>query len=203
MLVQEYSLALWNACNTVLNEHDSTTQVIVNAELNHAISQLYAQQSSFSPILQSYFHTPLEDFLKRPVRYRQRWLRLATLVTLHSSSSDSRQQLLSTHFPYVSPPEVINRPAVLHPTVIPGIPGILHQHSLPFKPTFPLWSLSGQQWHLYSEILFPWFIVYYLYQVLVLVQLLVLQLTEIASWQRGTKLREPSTHYTQICPNYR
>ena len=127
--VQDYSLALWTARNAVLHEHASSTQLIVNAELNHAISQLYAQQSVFSPVLQSYFRTPLDKFLKRPVRYRQRWLRLATLATLHSSSSGSREQLLSTYFPYVSPPATTTRP-VLSPPVPPAIPGILHQLSL-------------------------------------------------------------------------
>ena len=100
--LQDYSLAIWQSRNAVLHEATSASQAIVHASLNHAISQLYSLQSTFSPILQSYFTVPLEVRLCRSPRLRKRWLRLARLATSHSTASGTKQQILSTYFPYAS-----------------------------------------------------------------------------------------------------
>ena len=96
LAVQNYTLAIWNSCNAVLHEANSIGAEVVHASLNQAITQLYGIRSTLSPILQSYFHMPLEDRLCRSPRQRKRWLCLAQLASSHSSASGSRQQLLST-----------------------------------------------------------------------------------------------------------
>lgn len=102
MAIQDYTLAIWGSRNEVLHEADSESLDIVHAALNDPISQLYSLQTSFSPLLQSYFTLPLEARLKLPPRQRQRWLRLARLATSLSSATGTRQQLLSTYFPHVN-----------------------------------------------------------------------------------------------------
>jgi hypothetical protein len=100
MAVHDYSLLIWKSRNAVLHEVGSDSLNIVHAALNHSISQLYSLKSTFSPIIQSYFTMPLEDLLRRSPRQRKRWLRLARLATSHSSATGTKQQLLSTYFPY-------------------------------------------------------------------------------------------------------
>ena len=99
--LQDYSLAIWKSRNVVLHENSVQSLEIVHADLNQAISRLYDLKASYSPILQSYFTIPLPDRLLRPLCHKQRWLRLATLASSHSTSKGSRQQLVSTYFPYV------------------------------------------------------------------------------------------------------
>jgi hypothetical protein len=95
MAAQDYSLSIWQSENAVL-QHEAGSDMLL---IVHA-TQLYSLQSTLSPILQSYFTRPLEDRLHRSPRQRKRWLRLARLATSHSSASGSRQQHLSTYFPY-------------------------------------------------------------------------------------------------------
>jgi hypothetical protein len=98
--VQDYTIAIWKSRNAVLHEAGSDSLNIVHAALNASITQLYSLQPTLSPILQSYFTMPLENLLRRSPRQRKRWLRLARLATSHSSAMGTRQQLLSTYFPY-------------------------------------------------------------------------------------------------------
>ena len=100
LAAQNYTLAIWKSRNAVLHEANSIGADVVHASLNQAITQLYGIRSTLSPILQSYFHMPLEDRLRRSPRQRKRWLRLAQLASSHSSASGSRQQLLSTYYPH-------------------------------------------------------------------------------------------------------
>ncbi len=133
MAAQDYTLAIWKSRNEVLHESGSDSLTIVHAALNHSISQLYSLQSTFSPILQSYFTTPLEEKLRQSPRKRQRWLRLARLATSHSSAIGKRQQLLSTYFPYASAThEASPAPALL--PVCPHVPSTMQQ--LPITPYF-------------------------------------------------------------------
>jgi hypothetical protein len=104
LALQDYSLALWKSCNTVLHEANSPGLDIVHAYLNQAITQLYElQPTPLSSILQSYVTVPLHNRLQRPPRQRKRWLQLAQLAqlaTAYSSSWSSSQQLLPTYFPH-------------------------------------------------------------------------------------------------------
>lgn len=128
--VQDYTLAIWKSRNEVLHECGSDSLLIVHAALNHSISQLYALQHTFSPILQSYFTLPLETRLRQSPRQRQRWLRLARLATSHSSAQGARQQLLSTYFPYAQlQHEAPSGPALL-PSDQPSVPHLLQQSSI-------------------------------------------------------------------------
>ena len=111
--VQNYTLAIWKSRNAVLHEANSTGSEIVHASLNQAITQLYGIRSTLSPILQSYFHLPLEDRLRRSPRQRKRWLRLAQLASSHATSRGSHQQLLSTYYPHApQAPEYYRAPAI-------------------------------------------------------------------------------------------
>ena len=127
--VQNYSLVIWKSRNAVLHEANSSGSDIVNASLNRAITQLYAIQPTLSTILQSYFALPLADRLKCSPRQRKRWLRLAQLASSHSTSAGSRQQLLSTYFPYAPAAPVY---ASIAPTYVgvPPVPPILHQRPI-------------------------------------------------------------------------
>ena len=98
--LQDYTLHLWKSRNEVLHATGSDTTDIVHATLNSHITQLYSLQSSFSPIIQSYFTIPLEVQLRRCPRHRRRWLCLARLATASASARGTRQQLLSTYFPH-------------------------------------------------------------------------------------------------------
>jgi hypothetical protein len=53
---------------------------------------MYALRDTFSPIVQSYFSLPIEAHLLRPLRQKQRWLRLVRLATSHSTMRGSRQR---------------------------------------------------------------------------------------------------------------
>ena len=100
--LQEYSLSLWKHRNEVLHESGSSGLASVHATLNQEITRLYSVESTFSPILRSYFMLPLADRLRKSVRQRTRWLRLAQLAASHASSGGSRQAMLSTYFPYTT-----------------------------------------------------------------------------------------------------
>jgi hypothetical protein len=130
MAVQDYTLAIWRSRNEVLHEAGSDSLDIVHAALNQSISQLYSLQSSFSPMLQSYFTLPLAARLKPPPRQRKRWLRLARLATSHSSATGTRQQLLSTYFPYAALPNLDTAGSVIPPRA--PMPQLLSQ--LPITP---------------------------------------------------------------------
>ena len=99
-VIQDYSLALWSCRNAALHDQNTSSLAIVQATLNQEITQLYELQDSFSPILQSYFHLPLESRLTKSSRHKQRWLQLTRLATSHASAKGSRQQVISTYFPY-------------------------------------------------------------------------------------------------------
>jgi hypothetical protein len=98
--IQDYTIAIWRSRNSVLHEAGSDSRDIVHAAVNQSITQLYNLQSTYSNILRSYFTMPLEELLRRSPRQRKRWLQLARLATSHSSLKGSRQQLISTYFPY-------------------------------------------------------------------------------------------------------
>ena len=98
--LQDYSLAIWKSRNDVLHENSELSRSILQDKLHHDITTLYALGPTYSPIIQSYFSISLEDRLKRPLRHKQRWLRLAYLATSHATSKGSRQQVMSTYFPY-------------------------------------------------------------------------------------------------------
>ncbi len=97
---QTYTLHLWISRNAVLHEAGSASLDIEHATLNNSITQLYILRSIFSAIVQSYFTVPLEDRLKQSPRQRKQWLLLARLATSHSSVRGSRQQDISTYYPY-------------------------------------------------------------------------------------------------------
>jgi hypothetical protein len=72
---------------------------------------------------------PLADRLTRSPRQKQRWLRLARLATSHATSQGSRQQVMSSYFPYL--PSTGTAPLATTPTVpVPLIPPILQQVSI-------------------------------------------------------------------------
>ena len=72
--VHDYTVAIWKSRNEVLYESGSDSLTSVHAALNYSIPQLYSLQTTFSPILQSYFTMPLEERLRRSPRQRQHWL---------------------------------------------------------------------------------------------------------------------------------
>ena len=110
---QTYTLHIWTSRFAVLHESGSDSLDIVHAILNNSIIRLYTLQSTFSAIVQSYFATPLEDRLKQSPRQRKRWLLLTRLATSHSSVRGTRQQHISTYYPYAqnrcSEPAVTSR----------------------------------------------------------------------------------------------
>ena len=131
--VQDYTIAIWKSRNAVLHEAGSDSLDIANAALNDSITQLYSLQSTLSPLLQSYFKIPLEDLLRRSPRQRKRWLRLARLATSHSSAMGTRQQLLSTYFPYV-PLRHENSAVSPSPVECFTLPSMLTQQASPSRP---------------------------------------------------------------------
>jgi hypothetical protein len=133
MAAQDYTLAIWRSRNAVLHESGSDSLDIVNAALNHSISQLYALQSTLSPVLRSYFILPLDDRLRRSPRQRKRWLRLARLATSHSSATGTRQQLLPTYFPHAPSTHVVST-VTLSTAACTTVPPILQQ--LPINAFF-------------------------------------------------------------------
>jgi hypothetical protein len=98
--LQDYSLAIWKSRNDVLHANDAGCQAILQADLHRQISLLYSLGPTYSPIIQSYFSVPLDIRLTRPLRHKQRWLRLALLATSHATAQGSRQQVISNYFPY-------------------------------------------------------------------------------------------------------
>ncbi len=72
--LQDYSLAIWKSRNGVLHDKTALGHKILQAQLHHNITLLYALRDTFSPILQSYFSMPLADRLMRSPRQKQRWL---------------------------------------------------------------------------------------------------------------------------------
>jgi hypothetical protein len=100
--LQDYSLAIWTSRNDALHNNEELSRDILHAELHHDIQAMYAFRDTFSPILQSYFSLPIEARLLRPLRQKQRWLRLVRLATSHSTMRGSRQQVLSRYFPFSS-----------------------------------------------------------------------------------------------------
>ena len=137
--LQDYSLAIWKSRNEVLHENSAQSCVIVHAKLHQDISRLYSLQASYSPILQSYFALPLQDRLLRPLRHKQRWLRLATLATSHFSSQGSRQQLVTTYFPYA--PTTTTVRVTCHTVELPNalVPGSASPslHQVPITTLLP------------------------------------------------------------------
>ena len=135
---QDYVILIWHSRNDVLHEVGSESLAIVHAaSLNHSISQLYSLQSTFSPILQSYFTLPLADWLRRSPRQRKRWLQLARLATSHSSATGTTQQLLTTYFPHAPTLQVESSPSRTHLIVHPPVPPLRQQSSIQnfFCPT--------------------------------------------------------------------
>ena len=132
--LQDYSLTLWAHRNEVLHAVGSDTSAIVYAALNHHITQMYALQSSFSPIIQSYFSIPLDERLSRSPRQRKRWLRLVRLATSNASALGVRQQILPTYFPYAPPVHTLqflsSRSTNATSPVVPTIPPNRRQLSL-------------------------------------------------------------------------
>ena len=135
--VQDYTLAIWTSRNAVLHEATNSTGAdIVNADLNQAVTRLYALQPTQCPILQSYFTLSLEDRLSRPPRQRKQWLRLTQLATSHSSANSTRQQLVTTYYPHAPQDSEYNlpppapAPAAAPVNVPPSVPTTLQQLSI-------------------------------------------------------------------------
>lgn len=132
--VQDYSLALWKSRNDLLHSNTIPSRVTLEASLDHDITSLYGLRTSFSPVIQSYFHIPLPERLKRSLRHKQRWLQLTRLATSHSSARGSKQQVISTYFPYTPVSLQHSRPPDHLPTVHIGtVAPILQQMQLPFS----------------------------------------------------------------------
>ncbi len=132
--VQDYSLALWKTRNELLHSNTIPSRAILEASLDHDITLLYGLRTSFSPIIQSYFHLPLLERLKRPLRHKQRWIQITRLATSHASARGSRQQVLSTYFPYAPVPlhHSRTRAAPISSVPICTVAPILQQMQLPF-----------------------------------------------------------------------
>ena len=131
--IQDYALALWSCCNAVLHDQNTSSLAIVQALLNKEITQLYELQDSFSPILKSYFHLTVESRLTKSSRHKQRWLQLTCLATSLASAKGSRQQVISTYFPYAPAPDASPRGSASITNVSPAtVPPILQRLPLQF-----------------------------------------------------------------------
>ena len=115
--LQNYTISIWQSRNTVLHETGSYGQAALHAQLNLSITQFYGLRDTFSPILQSYFTTPLEIRLRSSPRQRARWLTLVKLASSHASSQGSRQTLVSHYFAYATPADGNRNPTVRGPPV--------------------------------------------------------------------------------------
>jgi hypothetical protein len=98
--LQDYSLAIWKSRNEALHKHSESSNAILQGQVHHEITMMYTLSATFSPIIQSYFSIPLDDRILQPLRQKQRWLRLVRLATSHASARGSRQQVMSSYFPY-------------------------------------------------------------------------------------------------------
>ena len=63
---QDYTLTIWTGRNAALHANTQDTELVVHAQLNAGIRQLYKLNDSFADSAKQYFHLPLEKILSRP-----------------------------------------------------------------------------------------------------------------------------------------
>ncbi len=100
---------------------------------------LIALSPTFSPIIQSYFSISSVARILHSLWHKQRRLRLATLVSFHSTPHGPRQQVISQYCPFATtwtfPPAPLELHTTVHSITLPR--AILHQVPISLFITAP------------------------------------------------------------------
>ena len=90
--------AMWTNRNSILHSTSVPLRDLRESAVNSQIRHLYEQQHDFAVTDHILFDTPLEVRLKRPLRSKKHWIRLAQRY--HPSTHDRKtgQQLLISNF---------------------------------------------------------------------------------------------------------
>jgi hypothetical protein len=112
LLLWNFANAMWEHCNTILRNHEfEASRMIRDADINDAITNLYANIETYNVEDQWYFDMPLALHLKKPLRSCQRWFTNAKLLVAKSHSRINIGQVpLTTYYPTVS----LNRTVANH-----------------------------------------------------------------------------------------
>ena len=91
---QQYSISTWEARNKILHDNSPDNHALVNATINHKITNIYSSLPHYPLTLRDMqLFEPLATLLGQSTRYRTQWLHQATMLL----ESSQRRSLLCQH----------------------------------------------------------------------------------------------------------
>jgi hypothetical protein len=99
----DFGHEMWEHQNAVLhNMQLESSRKMLEADVNDAITKIYAKVDTYSTEDQWYFDMPLAIWLRKPLRLRQRWLINARiLVDKSAQRAATGQTMMNQYYPHL------------------------------------------------------------------------------------------------------